>query len=113
MRSGAGTSTKLRGPEKWTYDYLYVVLDIYSRYVVGWRLAERESAQLAQELIERTCQKQNILPGQLTIHADRGSAMKSGLVAQLLADLGVTKTHSRPYVSNDNPFSESPFKTLK
>ncbi len=105
--------TKLRGPQKWTYYYLYVIMDIYSRYVVGWMLAERESATLAQELIERTCQKQNILTGQLTIHADRGSSMKSGLVAQLLAELGVTKTHSRPAVSNDNPFSEAQFKTMK
>ncbi|MBA3715379.1 MAG: transposase family protein [Pyrinomonadaceae bacterium] len=105
--------TKLRGPAKWTYYYLYVIIDIYSRYVVGWMLAAHESAALAQELIERTCQKQEITAGQLTIHADRGSSMKSGLVAQLLAELGVTKTHSRPYVSNDNPFSESQFKTMK
>ena len=105
--------TKLLGPTKWSYYYLYVIIDIYSRYVVGWMLAERESAQLAQDLIERTCHKQGITAGQLTIHADRGSAMKSGLVAQLLAELGVTKTHSRPHVSNDNPFSEAQFKTLK
>lgn len=105
--------TKLLGAEKWSYYYLYVIMDIYSRYVVGWMLAEHESAQLAQELIERSCQKQGVAPGQLTIHADRGSSMKSGLVAQLLAELGVTKTHSRPYVSNDNPFSESQFKTMK
>lgn len=105
--------TKLRGPEKWTCYYLYVIMDIYSRYVVGWMLAARESALLAQELMERTCHKQEIVPGQLTIHADRGASMKSGLVAQLLAELGVTKTHSRPYVSNDNPFSEAQFKTMK
>jgi len=105
--------TKLLGPTKWTYYYLYVIMDIYRRYVVGWMIAERESAQLAQDLIELTCQKQSITAGQLTIHADRGSSMKSGLVAQLLAELGVTKTHSRPSVSNDNPFSEAQFKTMK
>jgi putative transposase len=105
--------TKLLGPVKWSYYYLYVILDIFSRYVVGWLLADRESAVLAQKLIEETCRKQNILPGQLTIHADRGSSMKSKPVAFLLADLGVTKTHSRPHTSNDNPFSESQFNTLK
>lgn len=105
--------TKLLGPAKWTYYYLYVILDIFSRYVVGWLLAPRESASLAQRLLAETCRRQSIQPGQLTIHADRGSAMKSQPVAQLLADLGVTKTHSRPYVSNDNPFSESQFRTLK
>jgi len=105
--------TKLLGPVKLTYFYLYVILDIFSRYVVGWMLAERESATLAHSLIQDSCLKQNIPPAQLTIHADRGASMKSGLVAQLLADLGVTKTHSRPHVSNDNPFSESQFKTLK
>ncbi len=105
--------TKLLGPAKWTYYYLYVILDIYSRYVVGWMLAERESARLAQRLIEETLAKQEIAPGQLTLHADRGSSMKSGLVAQMLADLGVTKTHSRPHVSDDNPYSESQFKTMK
>lgn len=105
--------TKLLGPVKWSYFYLYVVLDIFSRCVVGWMLAERESAPLASQLIERTAILQNIQPGQLTIHADRGSSMRSTLVAQLLVVLGVTKTHSRPHVSNDNPFSESQFKTLK
>ena len=105
--------TKLLGPVKWTYYCLYVILDIFSRYVVGWLLAERETAVFAQRLIAETCARQGIEPGQLTIHADRGSAMKSQPVAQLLADLGVTKTHSRPHVSNDNPFSESQFKTLK
>jgi putative transposase len=105
--------TKLLGPTKWTYFYLYVILDIFSRYVVGWTLAHRESATLAQLLIAETCAKQSIAPGQLTVHADRGSSMKSKLVAQLLADLGVTKTHSRPYVSDDNPFSESQFRTMK
>ena len=105
--------TKLLGPAKWNYFHLYVILDVFSRYVVGWMVAERESAQLADKLIEHTCQRQKIAPGQLTIHADRGSSMTSKLVAHLLADLGVTKTHSRPHVSNDNPFSESQFKTLK
>jgi putative transposase len=105
--------TKLLGPAKWTYFYLYVLLDIFSRYVVGWMVAIRESAALAEKLIRETCQKQAIRPGQLTVHADRGSSMTSKPVALLLADLGVTKTHSRPYTSNDNPFSESHFKTLK
>ena len=105
--------TKLRGPVKWTYYYLYVILDIFSRYVTGWMLAHRESAELARRLIAESCRKQDIEPGQLTIHADRGSSMRSKSVALLLADLGVTKTHSRPHVSNDNPYSESQFKTLK
>jgi putative transposase len=105
--------TKLLGPVKWTYFYLYVILDIFSRYVVGWMLAHGESSALAKRLIAETCEKQNVLPGQLTIHADRGSSMKSKPVALLMADLGVTKSHSRPYVSDDNPYSESQFKTLK
>jgi putative transposase len=105
--------TKLLGPVKWNYFYLYVILDIFSRYVVGWMIAPAESAALAEKLIKETCAKQNIKKGQLTIHADRGSSMKSRPVALLLADLGVTKTHSRPYTSDDNPFSESQFKTLK
>ncbi|MCP4342736.1 MAG: transposase family protein, partial [Desulfobulbaceae bacterium] len=105
--------TKLRGPVKWTYYYLYVILDIFSRYVVGWMIAERESSTLANRLITETCYKQNIAEEQLTLHADRGSSMKSKVVAQLLSDLGVTKTHSRPHVSNDNPYSESQFKTMK
>lgn len=105
--------TKLLGPVKWSYFYLYVILDIFSRYVVGWMLAGRESAALAQRLIEETCHKQAIQPHQLTIHADRGSSMTSKPVAFLLADLGITKTHSRPHTSNDNPFSEAQFKTLK
>jgi putative transposase len=105
--------TKLRGPVKWTYFYLYVILDIFSRYVVGWMVAPRESAELAKKLIEESCEKQNIQPGQLGLHADRGSAMRSKPVALLLADLSVTKTHSRPYTSNDNPFSESQFRTMK
>lgn len=105
--------TKLLGPEKWSYYYLYVIMDIFSRYVVGWTVARRESAALAERLIAETCERQRIAPGELTIHADRGSAMTSKPVAFLLADLGVTKTHSRPQVSNDNPFSEAQFKTLK
>lgn len=105
--------TKLKGPQKWTCFQLYVILDIFSRYVVGWMIAERESATLAERLISETADKQGIKPGDLTVHADRGAAMRSKPVAQLLGDLGVTKTHSRPHVSNDNPFSESQFKTLK
>ncbi len=105
--------TKLLGPTKWTYFYLYVVLDIFSRYVVGWMVADGESAALAGKLIAETCARQDIEPGQLTLHADRGSSMISKPVAFLLADLGVTKTHSRPHVSDDNPFSEAHFKTLK
>lgn len=105
--------TKLLGPRKWTSYYLYVILDVFSRYVVGWMLALRESAVLAQHLIAETCRREQIVPGQLTLHADRGSSMASRPVALLLSDLGVTKTHSRPHVSNDNPFSESQFKTLK
>jgi putative transposase len=105
--------TKLLGPAKWTYFYLYVILDVYSRYVVGWMVAHREQAELAERLIAETIAKQAVPPGQLTLHADRGSSMTSKPVAFLLADLGVTKTHSRPHVSNDNPYSESQFKTLK
>jgi putative transposase len=105
--------TKLKGPAKWTYFYLYVILDIFSRYVVGWMLAHRESKTLAQKLIEETVEKYDIEPGQLTVHADRGPSMTSKPVAQLLGELGITKTHSRPYTSNDNPYSEAQFKTLK
>jgi putative transposase len=105
--------TKLRGPAKWTSYHLYVIIDIFSRYVVGWMVASRESDQLAQVLIRQTCAKQDVQRGQLTIHADRGSSMTSKTVAQLLADLGVDQSHSRPHVSNDNPYSESQFKTLK
>ncbi len=105
--------TKLLGPAKWTYFYLYVILDIFSRYVVGWLLAHQESAALAQRLIRETLEKETVDPKSLTIHSDRGPAMKSQTVAQLLATLGITKSHSRPYCSNDNPFSESQFKTLK
>ena len=105
--------TKLKGPVKWNYFYLYVILDIFSRYVVGWMVATCEKSALAMRLIQDTCAKQNIQGGQLTLHADRGSSMKSKVVAHLLTDLGVTKTHSRPHVSDDNPYSEAQFKTLK
>jgi len=105
--------TKLLGPAKWTYYYLYVILDVFSRFVVGWTISEQESAGLAKELIAETCARQAIQAEQLTIHADRGSSMTSKPVAHLLADLGVTKTHSRPHVSNDNPYSEAQFKTMK
>ena len=105
--------TKLHGPAKWTYYHLYVILDIFSRYAVGWMVATRESAALAEKLIAATAARQSITRGQLTIHADRGSSMTSKPVALLLADLGVTQSHSRPHVSNDNPYSEAQFKTLK
>ena len=105
--------TRLLGPTKWTYYYLYVLLDVFSRYVVGWTVALRELAAIAEALMAESCTRQRIKPGQLTLHADRGAAMISKPVALLLADLGVTKTHSRPHVSNDNPFSESQFKTMK
>jgi putative transposase len=105
--------TKLLGPTKWTYFYLYVMLDVFSRYVVGWLIADAESATLAEQLMNDAYAREGVSPGQLTIHADRGPSMKSKQVAMLLADLGVTKTHSRPHVSDDNPYSESHFKTLK
>ena len=105
--------TKLLGPAKWTYFYLYVLLDIYSRYVTGWMVAYQEQASLAERLIAEAAAQQGIAAGQLTLHADRGSSMTSKPVALLLADLGITKTHARPHVSNDNPYSEAQFKTLK
>jgi len=105
--------TKLRGPAKWHYYYLYVILDVFSRYVVGWLLAEQESAKLAELLIVESCTKQNISRDELTLHADRGGPMKAKTVAQLLIDLGITKSHSRPHVPDDNPYSEAHFKTLK
>jgi len=105
--------TKLKGPTTWSWYHLYVLLDVFSRYVVGWMIAPRESAALAERLIATSCERQGILRDQLTLHADRGSSMTSKPVALLLADLGVTKTHSRPHVSNDNPYSEAQFKTLK
>jgi len=105
--------TKLKAPATWSYFYLYVIIDVFSRCVVGWMVAPKECSKLAEKLIADTCERHGVERGQLTIHADRGSSMRSKLVAQLLADLGVTKTHSRPHVSNDNPFSEAAFKTLK
>lgn len=105
--------TKLLGPVKWTYYYLYVIIDIYSRYTVGWMIASRETGTLAKEFIGQTCARQGISEDQLVIHSDRGTSMTSKTVALLLADLGVTKSLSRPQVSNDNPYSESHFKTLK
>lgn len=105
--------TQLRGPSKGVYYYLYVIIDIYSRYVVGWLIAEIEAAELAEQLIAATCAKQDVQRAQLTLHADNGSPMIAKTVASLLADLGVTKSHSRPHVSNDNPYSEAQFKTLK
>jgi putative transposase len=105
--------TKLKGPAKWVHFHLYVILDVFSRYVVGWMLAPRESAELAEALIAATCDQEGIPPGQLTLHADRGSSMRSKPVALLLVDLGVAKSHSRPHVSDDNPYSESQFRTMK
>jgi putative transposase len=105
--------TKLLGPAKWTYYYLYVVWDLFSRKVVGWMLASREAAELAETLVAETCARQGIAPDQLTLHADRGSAMIAKSLALLLTDLGVRDSHSRPHVSNDNPYSEAQFKTLK
>jgi putative transposase len=105
--------TKLKGPVKWETFHLYVILDIFSRYVVGWMLAARESAELAEQLIADTLEKQNVTPGTLTLHADRGTSMRSKPVAALLVDLDVARTHSRPHVSDDNPYSEAQFKTLK
>lgn len=105
--------SKLMGPAKWTYFYLYVIIDIFSRRVVGWCVADAESAALFKPLFEDAATSHGVAPGQLTLHADRGPSMKAKATALLLADLGVTKSHSRPYTSDDNPFSESHFKTLK
>lgn len=105
--------TKLKGPVKWSSFHLYVILDVFSRYVVGWMIAPQESAELAEQLIADTVAKQGIAPATLTLHADRGTSMRSKAVAQLLVDLEVAKSHSRPYVSDDNPYSEAQFKTLK
>ena len=105
--------TKLLGPAKWSYFYLYVILDVFSRYAVGWTVQYRETAQLAKALIEQATEQQQVEPGTLTVHADRGTPMRGKPVAFLLADLGITKTHSRPYTSTDNPYSEAHFKTLK
>jgi putative transposase len=105
--------TKLKGPATWTYFYLYVILDVFSRYAVGWTVQHREDSLVAKDLIAQVCEQQHITPGQLTVHADRGSSMTSKPVAFLLSDLGVLKTHNRPYTSTDNPYSEAHFKTLK
>ncbi len=105
--------SKLKGPAKWTCFYLYVIVDVFSRYAVGWTVQHRETAEIAKALIAQAAEQQRIRPGTLTVHADRGSAMRSKPVAFLLADLGATKTHSRPYTSTDNPYSEAQFKTLK
>jgi putative transposase len=105
--------TRLAGPYKWTWFQLYTILDVYSRYVVGWLVAPRESAVLAEQLIADALYRHHVDAGQLTLHADRGSSMTSRTVSQLLADLGVLQSHSRPHQSNDNPYSESQFKTLK
>ena len=105
--------TKLKGPAKWTWFYLYVILDVFSRYIVAWTVQYRENAQLATALIEQAAEQQQITPKVLTLHADRGAPQRAKPVAFLLADLGITRTHSRPYTSSDNPYSESNFKTLK
>ena len=105
--------TRLLGPKKWSYFYLYVIMDIYSRYVVGWMVADRENSALAGRLIQQSCLKHGVQPEVLTLHSDRGAPMTSQCTAQLLADLGVTRSLSRPQVSDDNPFSEAQFKTLK
>jgi putative transposase len=105
--------TKLRSPVKWSYFYLYVIIDIYSRYVPGWMVASRETSSLTQMLMDQTCEKQGIQQEQLTLHADRGGPIIAKSMALLLAELGVSKSHSRPHNSDDNPYSESQFKTLK
>ena len=105
--------SKLKGPAKWTWFYLYFILDVFSRYIVGWTVQYRENAQLAMALIEQATEQQQITPKILTLHADRGAPQRAKPVAFLFADLGITKTHSRPYTSSDNPYSESNFKTLK
>jgi len=105
--------TKLKTVEKWVYLYLYVILDIFSRYVVGWLLAEHENGSLAAKLLRETYDKQGIVPGQVILHSDRGSPMKAKPMVQLMASLDVGRSHSRPYVSDDNPFSEAQFRTLK
>jgi transposase InsO family protein len=111
--TNCGVLTKQLGPARWTYFYLYVILDVFSRYVAGWMVAPPEGAELARQFIAQTIGKHRVPAGQLTIHADRGKVMTSKPVAFLMADLGVTKTHSRPYVSDENPYSESQFRTMK
>jgi putative transposase len=105
--------TKLRGPAKWTFYYMYVILDVFSRCEVGWMIAYRETAEAPRKLIDHSCRKEKIPAGQLTIHADRGSCMTARFVALLLADLGVMKTHNRPHVCDDNPYSEAQFRTVQ
>jgi putative transposase len=105
--------TKLKGSARWTCFHLYVILDIFSRHVVGWLIAPRESAELAEQLIAQTVARHAVEPGTLTLHADRGASMRSKPVAALLVDLDIVKSHSRPHVSDDNPYSEAQFKTLK
>jgi len=105
--------TKLRGPSAWSYFYLYVVIDVFTRYITGWMLAYNEDGYLASDLIAQACQNQAIQPQQLTIHADNGAAMTSKTLGQLYSDLGIIRSHTRPYCSNDNPFSESHFRTMK
>lgn len=105
--------TKLRGPIKWTYFYLYVLLDVFSRFVVGWMLGFKESAELAKTLITESYERQHIAPGTLTVHADNGKPMVALTVGELMVNLGVEKSHSRPHTSNDNPYSEALFKTVK
>jgi len=112
-RRACSTQPKLKGPAKWTCFHLYVILDIFSRYFVGWLLAERESAELAQQLIADSVARHDVELGMLTLHADRGAAMRSKPVAALLVDLDITKSHSKPHVSDDNPYPESQFKTMK
>ena len=108
-----GDITKLPGPTKGTYFALYVILDLYSRYIVGWQVALRESAAVYQDLVKACCKDQGVVPEQLTIHSDRGSPMTAKSTALLYVDLGIAKSHSRPYTSNDNPYSEANFRTLK
>src|SRR5664280_2917399 len=113
IRDRSWDITKLKGPATWTYYYLYAVLDVFSRYVVAWTVQQRESGEIAKDLIGQAIEQQGVARDTLTVHADRGSSMTSKPVAYLLADLGVTRTHNRPYTSSDNPYSEAHFKTLK
>ena len=118
LRTGSARSvdrdiTLLKGPRKREFFYLYVIIDLFSRYVVGWCVAMCESEELAEHFIAQTCQRQEIGPDQLVLHADRGAVMRSKVVGELLSTLGVQRSHSRPRISNDNPMSESQFKTLK
>ena len=105
--------TKIKGPQPWIFYNLYVVIDVFSRYVVAWAISEYESGEQARALIDAACTRQGIGPNHLTVHSDRGKAMRSRTLADLLGELGVERSFSRPHVSNDNPYSESQFKTLK